>query len=177
MPWAIGLAVLRMLGAIGLAVLSGLGSHYTHPRRWIHLPFRGHWPYRFTSRSNSGSCSRPNNWQLSTYPRRRIPAFIPHGMKASLSELWVGARTFSSTWNTKLNRVEMIKQYKYWSIPSLYTSKSRTIWETLRQLPTSDCKMKQIDMKSKEFTSQVVQGVITVNRLSIATDKVHTTLS
>jgi hypothetical protein len=65
-----------------LAVLSGLGCRYTHPGRWIHLPFRGHWPYRL--RSNNGSCSRTNDWQLSIYPRRRIPAFIPHGIKASL---------------------------------------------------------------------------------------------
>ena len=71
-----------MFAAIGLAVLSGLGCRYTHPGRWIHLPFRGHWPYRL--RSNNGSCSRTNDWQLSIYPRRRIPAFIPHGIKASL---------------------------------------------------------------------------------------------
>ncbi len=47
--------------------------------RWIHLPFRGHWPYRL-------SCSRTNDWQFSTYPRRRIPAItsIPHGSKATL---------------------------------------------------------------------------------------------
>jgi hypothetical protein len=32
----------RMFEAIGLAVLSGLGRRYTHPGRWIHLPFRGH---------------------------------------------------------------------------------------------------------------------------------------
>ncbi len=32
----------RMFGAIGLAVLSGLGRRSTHPERWIHLPFRGH---------------------------------------------------------------------------------------------------------------------------------------
>jgi hypothetical protein len=31
-----------MFAAIGLAVLSGLGCRYTHPGRWIHLPFRGH---------------------------------------------------------------------------------------------------------------------------------------
>jgi hypothetical protein len=30
-----------MFGALGLAVLSGLGRRYTHPGRWIHLPFRG----------------------------------------------------------------------------------------------------------------------------------------
>ncbi len=72
-----------MFEAIGLAVLSGLGRRYTHPGRWIHPPFRGHWPYRL--RSNNGSCSRKNDWQLSIYPRRRIPAFIPHGgIKASL---------------------------------------------------------------------------------------------
>ena len=32
----------RMFGAIGMAVLSGLGRRYTQPGRWIHLPFRGH---------------------------------------------------------------------------------------------------------------------------------------
>ncbi len=32
----------RMFGTIGLAVLSGLGRHETHPGRWIHLPFRDH---------------------------------------------------------------------------------------------------------------------------------------
>jgi hypothetical protein len=68
-----------------LAVLSGLGRRYTHPERWIHLPFRGHWPYRL--RSNHGNCFRTNDWQLSIYPRRRIPAFIPHGIKASLCDL------------------------------------------------------------------------------------------
>jgi hypothetical protein len=62
--------------------LSGLGRRYTRPGRWIHLLFRGHWPYRL--RSNNGSCSRTNAWQLSTYPRRRIPAFVPHGFRASL---------------------------------------------------------------------------------------------
>ncbi len=34
-----------MFGAIGLAVLSGLGFRYIRPGRWIHLPFRGHRPY------------------------------------------------------------------------------------------------------------------------------------
>ncbi len=53
---------------------------------WIHLPFRGHWPYRL--RSNNGSCSRTNDWQLSIYPRRRIPAFVPHGIKANLCVLF-----------------------------------------------------------------------------------------
>jgi hypothetical protein len=33
---------------------------------------------------NNGSCSRTNDYQLSTHTRRRIPAFIPHGIKASL---------------------------------------------------------------------------------------------
>jgi hypothetical protein len=32
----------RMFGAIGWAVLSGLGRRYTHTGRWIHLPFCGH---------------------------------------------------------------------------------------------------------------------------------------
>jgi hypothetical protein len=71
-----------MFGAIGLAVFSGLGCRYTHPGRWIHLPFRGHWPYLLGS--NNGSCSRTNDWQLFTYFRRRIPVFIPCGIKASL---------------------------------------------------------------------------------------------
>ncbi len=74
--------ILDTFGAIGLAVLSGLGCRYTHPGCWIHLPFRGHWPNRL--RSNNGSCSRTKDWQLSTYPRRRIPAFISHGIKAGL---------------------------------------------------------------------------------------------
>ncbi len=65
------------------AVLSGLGRHSTHPWRWSHLPFRGHWPYRLRS-NNIGSCSRTNEWQLSTYPQHRIPALIPHGIKASV---------------------------------------------------------------------------------------------
>ena len=73
----------RMLGKI---VCSGslvwLRRCYTHPGRWIHLPFRGHWPCRL--RSNNGSCSRSNDWQHPTNPRRRIPAFIPHGIKASV---------------------------------------------------------------------------------------------
>jgi hypothetical protein len=30
------------------------------------------------------SCAMTNDWQLSSYPRRRIPAFTPHGIKASL---------------------------------------------------------------------------------------------
>jgi hypothetical protein len=42
-------------GAIGLAVLSGLGRRYTHPGRWIHLPFRGHW-------NNNGSYSTTNDF-------------------------------------------------------------------------------------------------------------------
>ncbi len=71
-----------MFEAIDLAVLSGLGRRYTHPGRYVYLPFRGHWPYRL--RSNNGSCSRTNDWQLSINPRRRIPAFIPHAIKASL---------------------------------------------------------------------------------------------
>jgi hypothetical protein len=73
-----------MFGAIGLAVLSGLGCRYTHPGHWNHLPFRGHWPYLLGS--NNVSCSRTNDWQLSTYFRRtgRIPVFIPYGIKASL---------------------------------------------------------------------------------------------
>jgi len=33
---------------------------------------------------SNGSCSRTNARQLFTYPRRRIPAFIPYGIKASL---------------------------------------------------------------------------------------------
>jgi hypothetical protein len=49
----------RMFGAVGFAVLSGLGRRYTHPGRWIHLPFRGHRPYRL--RSNNGSCSWTND--------------------------------------------------------------------------------------------------------------------
>jgi hypothetical protein len=60
----------------------GLGRHYTHPGRWRHLPFRCHWPYRINS--INGSCSRTNNWQLSTYPQRRLLAFIPHGINTSL---------------------------------------------------------------------------------------------
>jgi hypothetical protein len=84
-----------MVGIIGLpvAVLSGLGRSYTHPGRWIHLPFRGHWPYRL--RSNNGSCSRTNDWQLSMKfylsptqnPCLHSSKFIPHGIKASLCEL------------------------------------------------------------------------------------------
>jgi hypothetical protein len=72
-------------GTIGfkLAVLIGLGRRYTHPGRWIRLPFRDHWPYRL--RSNNVSCSSTNDWQFSIYPRRRIPAFILHGNKASIS--------------------------------------------------------------------------------------------
>ncbi len=31
----------RIFGAIGLAVLSGLGRRHTHPGHQIHLPFRG----------------------------------------------------------------------------------------------------------------------------------------
>ena len=31
-----------MFGAIGLAVLAGLGRRNTPPGRWLHLPFRGH---------------------------------------------------------------------------------------------------------------------------------------
>ena len=30
-----------------------------------------------------GTCSRTNVWQFPTYPRRRIPAFLPFGIKAS----------------------------------------------------------------------------------------------
>ncbi len=38
---------------------------------WIRLYVLGHW---------YGCCSRTNAWQLSTYPRRRIPAFVPYGL-------------------------------------------------------------------------------------------------
>ncbi len=44
---------------------------------WMHLPFRGHWPYRLRGNNRHGSCSRTNDWQLSTHPQRRISAFIP----------------------------------------------------------------------------------------------------
>ncbi len=71
-----------MFWAIGLAVPSGLGRRYTHPGRWVHLPFRDHWPYWF--RSINSSCSRTNDWQLYTNFRRRTPTFIPYGNKASL---------------------------------------------------------------------------------------------
>jgi hypothetical protein len=51
---------------------------YSIPKNaWLHLSFRGHWPYQL--KSNNGSCSRTNAWQLSTYPRRRVPAFVPYG--------------------------------------------------------------------------------------------------
>ena len=52
----------------------------TLPGGWIHLSFRGHRPYLF--RSDDGSCSRTNAWQFPTYPRRRIHAFLPFGIKA-----------------------------------------------------------------------------------------------
>ena len=42
-----------MFWDIGLTVPSGLGRHWTHPASWLHLSFRGHWPYWFT-RDNSG---------------------------------------------------------------------------------------------------------------------------
>ena len=61
-----------MCRAIGLAVLSGMGRCNTHPGRWIHLPFHGHWPYWL--RSNNCSCSRTNALQLSTFPRCRFIA-------------------------------------------------------------------------------------------------------
>ncbi len=57
------------------------------------------------------------NWQLSIYPRRRIPAFIPHGIKASLCgkktikvEFWQGLTSKSvfkkngTRWNAVTNR-------------------------------------------------------------------------
>ncbi len=68
-------------GPLVLALLSGQG----HPGLWFHPPFRCHWPYWLWS--NTGSCSRTKGWHLSTYPRRKIPAFIPHGIKASLCVL------------------------------------------------------------------------------------------
>ena len=40
----------------------------------LHLPVRGPRPYRFGS-DNRG-CSRTNAWQFSTFPRRRLPAFL-----------------------------------------------------------------------------------------------------
>ena len=52
----------------------------TLPGSWLHLSFRGHRPYRF--RSDDCSCSRTNAWQFPTYPRRRIPAFLPFSLKA-----------------------------------------------------------------------------------------------
>ncbi len=41
------------------------------------------WSLTYLLRSNNGSCSRKNNLHLSTYPRRKIPADMPHGIKAS----------------------------------------------------------------------------------------------
>ena len=54
---------------------------FTLPGDWLQLSFRGHWLYRF--RSDDGSCSRTHAWQVPTYPWRRIPAFLPLGIKAS----------------------------------------------------------------------------------------------
>ena len=64
----------RMFEGIGLAVLSGLGRRLTHAVKWLHLPFRGHWPCPL--RSNNSGCSRTNagHWQLASYPQRTIPA-------------------------------------------------------------------------------------------------------
>ncbi len=42
------------------------------------------WSLTLPIEEQQGSCSRTNAWQLSTYPRRRIAACIPHGNKASL---------------------------------------------------------------------------------------------
>ncbi len=54
---------------------------------WIRSYVRGHWYgcslYRKTllpmKDNSTSSCSRTNIWQLSTYPRRRVLAFIPYG--------------------------------------------------------------------------------------------------
>ena len=40
----------------------------------LHLPVRGPRPYRF--RSDNRGCSRTNAWRFSTFPRRRLPAFL-----------------------------------------------------------------------------------------------------
>ena len=76
----------RIFGVIGFAVHFGLGSCL--PGCWLHLSFRGHLPYLF--RSDDGSCSelapgllQANVWQFPTYPRRRIPFFLPFGIKVS----------------------------------------------------------------------------------------------
>ena len=52
----------------------------TLPGGWLHLSFRGHRPYRIGG--YDCSCSWTNAWQFPTYPRRRIPASLPFGIKA-----------------------------------------------------------------------------------------------
>ncbi len=76
------LQIYLYLGQLECWIRSYVRGHYTHPGRWRHLPFRCYWPNWINC--NNGSCSRTNNRQLSTYPQRRLPAFIPHGIKASL---------------------------------------------------------------------------------------------
>jgi hypothetical protein len=74
----------------GCSFLPGrLGRCYRYPGPWLHLPFRGHWPY--WSSSNNSSCSRMNDWQLSTYPRvtDTCSAFTLHGVKASFWALYM----------------------------------------------------------------------------------------
>jgi hypothetical protein len=63
----------RMFGAIGMAII------YTVKHLASSALSRS-----LTLRSNNCSCFRTNAWQLSTYPRRRIPVFIPYGIKSSL---------------------------------------------------------------------------------------------
>ena len=61
------------IGDIALAVLSALGRRQIHPASWLHLSFRGHWPYRL----GKLCLPRPGAWPSSTYPRCRTPAFLP----------------------------------------------------------------------------------------------------
>ena len=55
----------------------------TLPGGWLHLSFCGHGPYLF--RSDDGNCSElaPGLMFDDFLPRRRIPAFLPYGIKAS----------------------------------------------------------------------------------------------
>jgi hypothetical protein len=64
-----------MFGAISMAVLYAVKRLASSSVSWsLTLP----------SKEQDGSCSMTNTWQLSTHQRRRIPTFIPHGIKASL---------------------------------------------------------------------------------------------
>ncbi len=97
----------------------------------LHLPFRGYWSYQL--KSNNGSCSR----QLSTYPRRRIPAFVPYGLSVlTQMERFVcyscEQRSFPSFFvskrKVKCAKVVNRKELQWWQGPVMWLLEALAAW-------------------------------------------------